>query len=114
MSTQIKVTLPKPHEGQQRIKAERKRHNVICCGRRFGKNELLKDLSVETALVQKSPMGWGASIYKQVLDDYRDLADILAPVLTRKSISEMRLELVGGGTIEFWSLDKPDSIRGKR
>jgi hypothetical protein len=26
----------------------------------------------------------------------------------------MRLEIIGGGVIEFWSLDKPESIRGKK
>jgi len=111
---QTVITLPEMHAAQQQIKNERKRRNVIDCGRRFGKNILLQDLAVETALAQRSPVGWGAPIYKQVLDDYRTLADTLAPVVTRKSGSEMRLELYGGGVIEFWSLDKPDSIRGKK
>ena len=110
----VKITLPILHDAQLRIKAERKRRNVIDCGRRFGKNVLLQDLAVETAVKHKAPIGWGAPVYKQVLDDYRVLADILAPMLTRKSGAEMRLELAGGGTIEFWSLDKPDTIRGKK
>ena len=108
------IEIPTLHSAQLQIKAERKRRNVINCGRRFGKNILLQDLAVETALAHRSPVGWGAPIYKQVLDDYRTLSDTLAPVITRKSSSEMRLELVGGGVIEFWSLDKPDSIRGKK
>lgn len=112
--SQTVIRLPKMHSAQQKIKDERKRRNVIDCGRRFGKNILLQDLAVETALAQQSPVGWSAPIYKQVLDDYRTLADTLAPVITRKSGSEMRLELYGGGVIEFWSLDKPDSIRGKK
>lgn len=111
---QVTIEIPTLHSAQLQIKAERKRRNVINCGRRFGKNILLQDLAVETALAHRSPVGWGAPIYKQVLDDYRTLSDTLAPVITRKSSSEMRLELVGGGVIEFWSLDKPDSIRGKK
>jgi hypothetical protein len=110
----IKITLPKLHRAQIQIKTERKRRNVIDCGRRFGKNILLQDLAVETGLGTRSPIGWGAPIFKQTLDDYRNLDNILAPVITRRSISEMRLELSGGGSIEFWSLDKPDSIRGKK
>jgi len=90
------------------------RRNVICCGRRFGKNILMQDFAVETGLAHQSPVGWGAPIYKQMLDDYRTLSNILAPVTNRRSGSEMRIELVGGGSIEFWSLDKPDSIRGKK
>ena len=108
------IILPSLHKGQLQVKAERKRRNVIDCGRRWGKNVLLQDLAVETSMIDQAPIGWGAPIYKQVLDDYRTLADILAPVLQRKSGSEMRLELLGGGTIEFWSMDKPDSIRGKK
>jgi hypothetical protein len=110
----VKITLPPLHRGQMKIKNERRRRNVIDCGRRFGKNILLQDLAVETGLANHSPIGWGAPIYKQTLDDYRSLDNILAPVITRRSISEMRLEVIGGGSIEFWSLDKPDSIRGKK
>jgi hypothetical protein len=110
----IKITLPTLHSGQLAIKAGRKRRNVICCGRRFGKNILLQDLAIETALHDKAPLGWGAPVYKQTLDDYRTLCDTLAPVISRQNSTEMRIELVSGGVIEFWSLDRPDSIRGKK
>jgi hypothetical protein len=110
----ITIKLPKLHSGQLAIKAERKRRNVICCGRRFGKNILLQDLAIETALHDKAPLGWGAPVYKQTLDDYRTLCDTLAPVVGRQNSTEMRIELVSGGVIEFWSLDRPDSIRGKK
>src|SRR3990167_9532923 len=108
------ITLPKLHTAQMQVKAERKRRNCIDCGRRWGKNVLLQDLAVETSLAHHSPIGWGAPIYKQTLDDYRTLDNILAPVITRRSASELRFDLLGGGSIEFWSLDKPDSIRGKK
>ena len=110
----VTITLPRLHDGQLRIKRERKRRNVICCGRRFGKNIFLQDLAVETALKQQAPIGWGAPVYKQTLDDYRTLKNTLAPVIDRFSSAEMRLEIRGGGSIEFWSLDKPDNIRGKK
>ena len=110
----LKVQLPRLHKAQIQIKTERKRRNVIDCGRRFGKNILLQDLAVETSLGDHSPIGWGAPIYKQTLDDYRTLDNILAPVITCRSASELRFDLLGGGSIEFWSMDKPDSIRGKK
>jgi hypothetical protein len=62
-------------------------------------------------------VGWGAPVYKQTLDDYRELENILSPVLSRSSYSEMRLETVTGGRIEFYSLDNPktaNGIRGKK
>jgi hypothetical protein len=101
------------HKAQMRIKQERKRRNVVDCGRRFGKNILLQDLAAETALAGH-PIGWGAPVFKQTHDDFRSLDNILSPVITRRSVTEMRLEILGGGSIEFWSLDKPDSIRGKK
>jgi hypothetical protein len=73
---------------------------------------MLQDLAIEGS--QGGFVGWSAPIYKQTLDDYRALDNILSPIVTRRSITEMRLELLGGGVIEFWSLDKPDSIRGKK
>lgn len=73
----------------------------------------MQDLAIET-ISRKLPIGWGAPVYKQTLDDFRALDNVLSPIVTRRSISEMRLEILGGGSIEFWSLDKPDSIRGKK
>ena len=86
---------------------------MIDCGRRFGKNILLQDLAIETASLSL-PVGWGAPVYKQTLDDYRNIDNMLAPIIANRSKQEMRLELVGGGSIEFHSLDKPDNIRGKK
>lgn len=72
-------------------------------------------LAVESAGRTKGGfVGWASPIYKQTLDDFRALDNALSQFITRRSISEMRLELENGGVIEFWSLDKPDSIRGKR
>lgn len=100
------------HPKQSQIKQTAKRRNVICCGRRFGKNILLQDLAATCGV--GAHVGWGAPIYKQTLDDFRALDNMLSPIVERRSASEMRLELLGGGAIEFWSMDKPDSIRGKK
>lgn len=110
----LRITLPSLHEAQRRIKNERKRHNVINCGRRFGKNILLQDLAVETSMQLHAPVGWGAPVYKQMMDDFRSLDNLLAPAIVARSKTEMRFDLIGGGSIEFHSLDKPDNVRGKR
>jgi hypothetical protein len=87
---------------------------VIDCGRRFGKNIMLQDGAVETALRYGLPVGWGAPSYKMLLDDWKSLANTLAPVTTRRNEQEKSLLLVSGGAIEFFSLDNPDAIRGKK
>ncbi len=108
------IRLQPLHANQLKVKRERKRRNVLVAGRRFGKNILMQDIAVETAGYKRGFVGWSAPVYKQTLDDFRALDNILKSIVTRRSISEMRLELEGGGVIEFWSLDKPDSIRGKK
>ena len=44
---------------------------------------------------------------------WRELVNTLQPVTTRKSEQEHRLELVTGGTVDMWSLDQPDTARGR-
>jgi hypothetical protein len=110
----IKIQLPRLHPAQIQIKNERKRFNVIDCGRRFGKNIMLQDGAVETALRDRLPVGWGAPTYKMLLDDWKSLTNVLAPVTERRSEQEKQLRLLGGGVIEFFSLDGPDAVRGKK
>ena len=110
---QVQLHLPRLHEAQRKVKAERRRRNVLCNGRRWGKNIFLQHLVTEAVITGKT-VAWAAPVYRQLLDDYRALDNILAPVIERRSSSEMRLETINGGVIEFWSLEKANNIRGKR
>ena len=74
---------------------------------------MLQDWAVETALHDKQPTAWGAPTYKMLLDDWKTLSNTLAPVIARRNEQEKQLALISGGTIDFWSLDNPDSIRGR-
>ena len=87
---------------------------MIDCGRRFGKNIMLQDGAVETGLKDALPVGWGAPTYKMLLDDWKSLTNTLALVTSRRSEQEKQLTLISGGVIEFFSLDGPDAIRGKK
>jgi len=86
---------------------------VIDCGRRFGKNILLQDGAITTA-VEGFPVGWGAPTYKMLLDDWKSITNILAPITIRRSEQEKQLQIINGGVIDFHSLDNSDSIRGKK
>ena len=108
------ITLPTLHRNQKQIKRERNRFNVLDCGRRFGKNIILQDFTVESALARQLPTGWAAPTYKQLLEDWKNLCNILAPVTTRRNEQEKQLALAGGGVIDFWSLESPDAIRGRK
>jgi hypothetical protein len=91
---------------------EAKRFNVVCAGRRFGKSLLGQDRLIRPALAGK-PTAWFAPTYRLLSDAWRSLQRALYPVTVAKSEQEHRLELRGGGVIEMWSLDSPDSGRGR-
>lgn len=110
----LTITLPKLHPGQQRIKAERRRFNVLNCGRRFGKNVLQHDVAIEAALALGGPVGWFSPTYKMMLEDWRTLTNVLAPVTRRANMTERRIELITDGMIEFWSMDNVNVGRGRK
>lgn len=84
------------------------------CGRRFGKDILLQDLTIEGALHDRQPVGWAAPTYKLLLEDWKNLNNLLAPVIVRRSEQEKQISLLGGGVIDFWSLENADAIRGRK
>ena len=111
---QTTITLPKLHPAQLQVKRERKRFNVLCNGRRWGKNILLQDFAVESALANRLPCAWATPSYKMLSDDWRVLADLLAPVTERRNEQEKQIRLTGGGVLDMWSLDNPDAVRGRK
>src|SRR5712692_307722 len=113
MSKTIGLHLPAPHPAQAKIIQESKRFNVVCCGRRWGKTVLGMDRLIHPAL-QGKPVAWFSPTYKILADTWRELRTTLAAVTRDKSEQEKRLELISGGTIELWSLDSPDSGRGRK
>lgn len=110
----IEITLPRPHAGQHQVIDEARRFNLLNCGRRWGKNVLLHDRIIRALFVDRMPVGWGSPTYKNLADDWRTLVDLLASVTVSKSEQDRRIETVGGGVLEMWSLDNPDNIRGRK
>ncbi len=109
----IKLPLSRPHPAQQQVLDERRRFNVLVAGRRFGKSRLGLRLLSETALDGK-PCAWCSPTYKNLAELWREAVRNLIPVTAHKSETERRLELITGGVIDFWSLENPDVIRGRR
>jgi hypothetical protein len=106
------IQLQTPHPAQAKVIAERKRWNVVSCGRRWGKTTLGMDRLIHPALKGK-PVAWFSPTYQILLEAWRSLGSTLHPVTTRKSDAEHRLELCGGGVVEAWSLDNIDAGRGR-
>lgn len=48
------------------------------------------------------------------MEVWRSVVAMCQPLIVTKSEVEKRIELIGGGVIDMWSLDSPDSIRGRK
>jgi hypothetical protein len=71
------------------------------------------DRLIEPAL-RGYPVGWFAPIYKDMVDNWRDIARILSPVTASSNKTDHRIELITGGWVDMWSLDNPESGRGRK
>jgi len=112
MST-VELTLDQLHDAQWEVKLNRARFNTICAGRRFGKNILAKDVAIEE-LLNGYPVGWFEPTYKTLSEVWRDIKNTLAPVTRQKLEQEHRIETITGGVLDMWSLDNPDTSRGRK
>ncbi len=106
------------HIGQKTVLRDAKRFNVLCCGRRWGKTTLAEELLLDPdgamAALTGNPVAYFAPTYKMLMEVWRTLLETCHPIIRRKSEQERRIELHGGGIIDFWSLDDPDSCRGRK
>lgn len=109
---EIIIQLKQLHRNQQRIISERKRFNVACCGRRFGKSAMSVNVLSETAL-SGSPAGYFAPTYKLLEGTYKEVITSLMPIVTKKHDNQF-IEINTGGIIEFWSLDNPNAGRSRK
>lgn len=60
------------------------------------------------------PVAYFAPTYKMLMEVWRDINATLYEIIQEKSETEKRIELYGGGVIDFWSLEDPNSIRGRK
>lgn len=107
------LQLSKHHVGQQMLVDEATRFNVVACGRRFGKTVLALDRIAET-VVRGFPAAYFAPTYKMLGEFWRESLETFQPLTEAVSQQDHRIELVTGGSIEMWSLEKPGRLRGRR
>jgi hypothetical protein len=92
---------------------------VLRAGRRFGKSTLGRHLLINEALKPAATgepgVGcWVAPTYKYLLPQWREVCDVLAPVIVSKSEEEKHLRIRGGGMIDAWSADGGTPGEGRR
>lgn len=102
------ITLPDPHAGQVAVLQERRRFNVVACGRRFGKTDLGCSL-VTMAAVKGRPAAWFAPTYALLEEAWQRIHELGEPAIERSSKQDRVIQFRGGGKIDFWTLRQTTS-----
>jgi len=109
----VQVKLRKLHPAQSTIIRERKRFNLIKCGRRFGKTELSQELIAETVL-KNQIIGFWTPTYRDLYEVWMHCKHIFHDILEAKDEGVKQMRFVTGGKADFWSMEDPDSGRGRK
>lgn len=109
---EIEITLANLHPGQQKVRNEASRFNVLCCGRRWGKSALAVDL-IADAVLDGQPVGYFTPTYKLLDGTYRECLSTLSPIISRKNEHQF-IEFATGGRVEFWSLENELAGRSRK
>lgn len=102
------------HEAQKKIIEERRRFNVACCGRRFGKSRMGGSLLIETTWKESAPAAWLSPTYPMLQQVWREFTELNYKIIEKVNETEKRIKIKDGGAIDFWSADNFDSIRGNK
>jgi hypothetical protein len=86
---------------------------VLKCGRRFGKTELAKELLL-MPMLEGYPVAYFAPTYKDLELFWIEFKWLVLDLIKEKYEATKRIHLVTGGSVDMWSLDEPDSGRGRK
>ena len=104
------------HPGQRRVVDAPARFKVVSAGRRFGKTLLAIEwlALMHGGAIDGRPVAFFSPTYKLLLDVWADMERTLKPVTRKANRTEMRIELITGGMIDFWTLEDKDAGRGRK
>lgn len=117
MSQPISVTLYNPHLNQKRIHDsivnENYKYYVLNIGRQFGKSLLAENQAYYWAFNSTCKIGWVSPIYKQCKKVFDEMEAALEGTgLIRTNKSDLEIKTTNGSTIQFFSSERYDNIRG--
>lgn len=110
--SELIVRLKHPHINQQKIFAGAKRFNIVKNGRRFGKTEMAKELA--SISLDGKFVGFWAPTYKDLHEVWNELKYTYYEVIQEKNEQVKQLVLITGGKIDMWSMEDPNSGRGRK
>lgn len=115
----INVKLYTPHQNQKlihySIDNEPYKYYVLNIGRQFGKSLLATNQLLKWALNNKCQCAWVSPIYRQASKVFDEVIKAFAKtngVIERKDSTDLSITFVNGSTIQFFSAERYDNIRG--
>ena len=109
---EARIRFRKLHSGQRLIYDDLGPRNIFRCGRRFGKTELLETTFGKRAILGRK-IGWFTPEYKLMRPTFMRMRSVLGLVVKHSSKTDSLIELFGGGSVEFWTLDNEDAGRSR-
>ncbi len=108
----VDIVLPIPHPKQQEILDTARRFNHVQCGRRFGKTELIKELT--DPVLDGYPVAIFCPIERDFLKIWEELINLYRDIIKKKNETYHTLDLITGGYIHMWSMKAVDNGRGEK
>lgn len=108
----LELILKTLHPKQKFIIQNAKRFNHLRCGRRFGKTTLIEELCLPA--IEGKFVGVWFPTYKDLSEVWKDVKRTYRNVIADKNEQLKQIILIGGGIIDFWSMEDPDSGQGRK
>ena len=109
---EIVLHLPKLFESQKVIRDDATRFKVLCCGRRYGKTYIAKNL-IPRQLAAGLSVSFMTPVYKTLEEVWEDIKRYTLPLVSGKDEMFKVLNTSTNGKLECWSLLHPNRIRSR-
>lgn len=112
--SELTLKLKRLHDGQLQVLQGAARFNVLKIGRRWGKTTLAVNELIPSPALDGKPVAYFSPTYTDMSEVWNELLIALDPVVKYKNEQKKQIKLITGGIIDFWSMDNPDSGRGRK
>lgn len=107
------LKIDKPHPAQLLVYTDTTRFQIMIAGRRLGKTLLGVIISYKELIQKGGRVAWFSPTHKMYNHVFRRMYEELAPFTVYSNIQDKIIFLKNGGSIQFWSAENFDSIRGQ-
>lgn len=103
-----------PYQEQDEVLSDGAQFKVVAAGRRSGKTLMALRPLTDAAVIDHLPAGYFAPSYKKMDEVWEEHKVILAPVIVNKDEQLRILRILGGGRIDYWTMEDENAGRSRR